>query len=286
MVMNDLHESNSELEHADVFTLVNNYFLLFFGVSCVLASMYVQELFLAMNQYRLGISVSALVGIILPVYLLTRRIGPGFRAQVRLVRPHGSKIVLVALATLAVVVLIDHIYLINQRFSPVPQEYTDSLMKLKPTGALSFALTFVGLCVMVPLGEEIVFRGIIQQTFARNMGGVLAFILAGIAFGVVHLTGHLLISVSVFGVYLGYVFWATRNLTYTVFAHGIFNAVALTQLAASGAGKGDSPPFYLTDVRVTVVAIVLFVFFLVKIKRGGPDTGPPRETLPPGDASI
>ena len=36
----------------DVFTAVNNYFLLFFCASCVLSSMYIQQLFFLVGQYR------------------------------------------------------------------------------------------------------------------------------------------------------------------------------------------------------------------------------------------
>ena len=37
-------------------------------------------------------------------------------------------------------------------------------------------------------------------------------------------------------------------------------------------------PFYLQDVRIFVVSAVLLVFFLYKIKKGGPETEPPYES--------
>jgi len=276
--MDPRDERNTDLEPVDIFTVVNNYFLLFFSASCVLASLYLQQMFMMIHQYRIGISVSAILGIILPIYLLTRRFATGFRRQLRLARPRLWPLVTIVLATLATVVIVDHIYLISQRFSPVPEYYTDSLRDLKPHDVWSFVLTFIGLCMMVPLAEEMVFRGVIQQIFSRNMGPVLGFLLAGLTFGAVHLNAHLLVSISFFGVFLGFVYYATGNLTYTIAAHSLFNGVALAQLTAMPVDAPYDLPFYMRDVRWFVVALVLLVFFIFKIKQGGSETEPPYET--------
>jgi len=277
--MDETPERNTDLSRFDLFTVVNNYFLLFFSGSCVLASMYLQQVFMMVHQNRVGISVSAILGIILPVYLLARRFAKGVRRQLRLARPRVLPLVFVVLATLATVVVVDHIYLINQQFSPVPEYYTEGLRELKPTNAWAFILTFVGLCMMVPFAEEMVFRGVIQQIFTRNMGPVLGFLLAGVTFGAVHLNPHLLISISFFGVFLGFVYYATGNLAYTITAHAVFNGVALVQLTTMPVdGDQFDLPFYMQDVRYFVVAIVLLVFLLHKIKQGGSETEPPYET--------
>jgi len=275
--MEEKPESNIELRSQDVFTAVNNYFLLFFCASCVLCSMYLQELFAFIGQYRIGITASSLVAIILPIFALLRRIGPGFAKQLHLGLPRAPQFVFVTLATLMSVVVADQIYVIGQQFSPVPEEYIESINELKPSGAWTFALSFVGLCVMVPIAEEFVFRGMIQQIFTRNMGPVIGFLLSGLIFGAVHLNAHLLVSISFFGVFLGYVFYATGNLSYSIMAHALFNAVALVQLVLGGAEEGAELPFYLRDVRIFVFCLVLFVFFLFKIKRGGPAVEPPQD---------
>lgn len=272
--MDEPPRSNLHLQQVDVFNAVNNYVLLFFCGSCVLASMYLQQVFYLMHQYRVGISVSAILGIILPVWLLTRRFAEGARRQLRLARPRVGAIIFVILATLAAVVIVDQIYLITQHFSPVPDEYAESIRELRPTGAGTFIITFLGLCLMVPLAEEMIFRGVIQQVFTRNMGGVLGFVLAGLTFGAVHLNAHLLISISFFGVFLGFIYYATGNLTYTIIAHSLFNTVALTQLTFTPTVDSDLP-FYLRDVRIFVFSLVVLIYLLYKIKQGGTETAPP-----------
>jgi membrane protease YdiL (CAAX protease family) len=209
------------------------------------------------------------------VYLLTRRFRSGVRGQLRIARPRWPRLLLVIVATAGAVVLVDQIYVITQNFSPVPTDYADAIRELKPESPLQFAVILAGLCVLVPIAEEVVFRGLIQQVFARNLGPLLAVALAGAVFGAVHLNAHLLISITVFGWYLGWVYQATGNLTYTMISHALFNLAALVQLTWSQNAADGGLPIYLQDTRIVVAALVIFVFLLFKMKEGGSETEPP-----------
>jgi len=275
--MNESQQRNSPAS-ADIFAAVNNYFLLFFCGSCVLSSMYIQQLFFILGQYRIGIGVSAIFGILLPVFLLMRKFPTGVRHQIRLARPRTHRLILVIVATAAAVVLIDQIYVFSQRLSPVPADYADAIRDLKPGSPLELAITFAGLCVLVPVAEEVVFRGMIQQIFVRNMGPWIGVALAAGVFGAAHLNAHLLLSITAFGLFLSFVFNATRNLTYTIVAHALFNVTALVQLVLQDDVLAGNLPIYLQDLWIAIVALVIFIFLIAKIREGGPETEPPSES--------
>jgi len=278
--MDEQPKSNSP--HApDIFAAVNNYFLLFFCASCVLSSIYIQQLFYLVGQYRVGIGVSSIFGIILPAYLLTRKFPAGFRGQLRLAKPRLHRLILVVVAAFAAVVLVDEIYVINQRFNPVPEDYAQAIRELKPDGALEFVITLAGLCFLVPIAEEVVFRGLIQRIFTRNMGAIIGVGLAGAVFGAIHLNANLLISITAFGWFLGFLYHVTGNLTYPMVAHAIFNGVALAQLVGDEAVEGGNLPVYLRDVWIVVAALVLMVFLIAKIKEGGSESEPPSQAPEP-----
>ena len=169
-------------------------------------------------------------------------------------------------------------YVINQHFTPVPEDYADQIRELKPQNALQLVVTILGLCFLVPVAEEMVFRGMIQRIFSRNMGPVVGVLLAGAIFGAVHLSPHLLISITCFGLFLGFLFESTGNLVYTMVAHAIFNTVALIQLTTDGSVESGNLPVYLRDVWMVVVALVLFIFLVRKIHEGGSETQPLPET--------
>jgi hypothetical protein len=277
--MENQNQSNSPAGN-DLFAVVNNYFLLFFGISCVISSLFIQSLFVSVGQYRAGIAVSSLFGIVLPVALLMRKFPGGFTGQIRLTRPRIHRLILVIVASCAAVVLVDQIYVINQHFTPVPEEYAEQIRELKPGTAWQLIVTAIGLCILVPVAEEMVFRGLIQRIFSRNMLPIVAVLLSGALFGAVHLNAHLLISITCFGWFLGFLFESTGNLVYSMVAHAIFNTVALVQLTTDASVESGNLPVYLRDVWMVVVALVLFIFLVRKIHEGGSEAQPLPETAP------
>jgi membrane protease YdiL (CAAX protease family) len=214
--------------------------------------------------------VGPIAGIIFPVYLLTRRFTMGFRQQLDIRRPTVRTGLYVLIATFFAVVIVDYIYVFSQNFMLPPVDYVEGLKELKPTGPLSVFITFMGLCIVVPIGEEIIFRGIIQKVFARNMGVVVAFILAGVFFGVIHLTPQLLLSMIAFGIYLGFLFYATSNLFYPILAHCILNSVAFVQLLYTPVDETALPPFYVQNFWTLIPALLALAYLLYRIKKGDP----------------
>jgi membrane protease YdiL (CAAX protease family) len=267
---------NEDFGGSDVFESLNQYFLLFFALCCLMSSIFIQEFFITIEQFRLGIAVAPLAGIVLPVFLLTRRFRGSIRRQLRFGGLRAVRTSQIIAATLCMVVVVDHVYLVSQQFMPVSDHYLEGLKALKPTGPGAAILTFIGLCVVVPVAEEIVFRGLIQRIFDRNMGGVLAMCLAGVLFGAVHFNPELLLSMVCFGLFLGFIFYATSNLTYTILAHATLNGVAFVQLTFEPVGEMHPAPFYLRSWWYLPVAAALALLLMREIKRGVDPT--PQET--------
>jgi membrane protease YdiL (CAAX protease family) len=283
--MEENFKGNHELEPLDIFAVFNNYLLLFFGFSCILSNVFVQQLFVMMGETRAGTVVGPVLGVVVPAYLVTHRFPGGFRKQLLIRRPQALLAAQVLIATLLVAVIVDYIYVMSEKFTTAPVEYIDGLKELKPSGAPAIALTFLGLCVLVPLAEEIVFRGLIQRVFTRNMGGVLAMVLAGAFFGVIHLQPQMLLSMIAFGIFLGYLFFATSNLTYPILAHCAFNTISWVQLVTLPVEKLDSVPPYTQSPWVLLAALAATAYLLVRIKKGGSVSAkPPRDVSGGSDA--
>lgn len=266
--MQEEMKDNPELETPDIFSAVNNYVLLFFGLSCLASSFFVRVLFFSVDELRAGLLVAPVIGIILPVYIVTRRFPQGFRRQISIARPRVLLGLHVVVATLCAVVIVDYAYALSQKFLSTPDDYIEGLKELKPTGAVSTAVTFLAICVLVPVSEEIIFRGIVQRIFARNMDGVLALVLAGVFFGATHLTPQLFLSMAIFGIFLGYLFFATGNLVYPILAHAVLNTASYIQLLALPEDQLASSPAYTHNYWVLLLSCSLLAYLLVRIKKG------------------
>jgi membrane protease YdiL (CAAX protease family) len=282
--MEEKIKGNHEFEPPDIFSVLNNYVLLLFGLTCILSSGFIQQLFYVLRQYRIGLIVAPLLGIIAPVYLITHRFPAGFRKQLRIHRPNLLQSLWVLIATSCVVVIVDYIYAFSQRFMSSPTDYVEGLKELKPEGATAIALTYLGICVLGPVGEEIIFRGIVQRVLARNMGEILALVLAGTFFGVIHLTPQLLLSMIAFGIFLGYLYFVTSNLMYPILAHCALNTVSYIQLILLPKDELASIPPYAEDPWVLGVSIVILAYVLVRMKKGASAT--PTTPQSPGDSDA
>lgn len=283
--MEENFKGNQELGPLDIFAVFNNYLLLFFGFSCILSNVFIQQLFVMMGQTRAGTVVGPVLGVILPVYLVTHRFPAGFRRQLLIRRPQVLRTAQVLIATLLVAVIVDYIYVLSAKFTAAPAEYVEGLKELKPSGGPAIVLTYFGLCVFVPLAEEIVFRGLVQRVFTRNMGGVLAMVLAGAFFGVIHLTPQMLLSMIAFGIFLGYLFYATSNLTYPILAHCAFNTISYVQLVTLPVEKLDSVPPYTRSPWVLLVALAATAYLLLRIKKGGSVSAKPPHDVSGGSGA-
>lgn len=88
------------------------------------------------------------------------------------------------------------------------------------------------------LGEEMIFRGVIQEAIERWLGGwglaapPAAVLLAALLFGVAHsISTAYVVFATVVGVYLGALFVLTGDLAAPILAHGLYDFVALVYLA-------------------------------------------------------
>ncbi len=96
-------------------------------------------------------------------------------------------------------------------------------------GAIVLVLMVV---VAAPVVEEIFYRGLVQATLQRHMGGAAAVALASVVFGVMHLQLVQLPALIAFGLVAGLLALRTGRLGSAIFAHVGFNAVTVAFLLA------------------------------------------------------
>jgi membrane protease YdiL (CAAX protease family) len=81
------------------------------------------------------------------------------------------------------------------------------------------------------LGEEALFRGLVQGYLEARLEPGTALLLASLLFGLVHpLTRAYVLLAAVFGCYLGWLWVVTQNLMTPVVAHGLYDFLALRTL--------------------------------------------------------
>jgi uncharacterized protein len=99
-------------------------------------------------------------------------------------------------------------------------------------GVLPFLLAFLGGALVTPLGEELLFRGVIAN--ALNRYGALAGVgLSAVIFGVAHGTGVIMWVAIMMGLLSGALFRKTGSVWPSVLLHMVYNGLHSTGSALS-----------------------------------------------------
>lgn len=105
-------------------------------------------------------------------------------------------------------------------------EITNAFLSVKSMGGLGLNLFIVAL--MPAIGEELVFRGVIQQHLEKwTRNGHLAVWVTAVIFSAAHFEFFGFLPRFILGLMLGYLFLYTRNLWISVFAHFVNNASSI-----------------------------------------------------------
>ena len=89
-------------------------------------------------------------------------------------------------------------------------------------------IDLVQMILFVGMGEEILFRGLIQRDLTHTFGPAVGILLATSVFTAMHLTWRSvpeLVFVFFVGLVLGYLYYKTESLTAPILAHGIGNTI-------------------------------------------------------------
>lgn len=87
-------------------------------------------------------------------------------------------------------------------------------------------LTMFTVIVLAPVFEEMLFRGIIQESASRFYGPLAGILVASTIFAIVHPNPQQVINAFFSGVILGYIYYRTRSLIPVIAIHAMNNAIA------------------------------------------------------------
>lgn len=143
----------------------------------------------------------------------------------------ASQLVLVPLLYLPLQPLVPHL---DRRLSGPANHLTGGF-----PGADLAVIGFLTVAV-VPIVEELLFRGVVLRALVRLFGGagprtgpVLAVLGTGLLFGLAHAESLELLGLAAFGVVLSILAYRTDRLGPGILAHGAFNLVAIVSTASS-----------------------------------------------------
>lgn len=112
----------------------------------------------------------------------------------------------------------------------------EALMRmLEMDGAIDLLVNLIIVAALPALGEELLFRGVVQKEFIRHMDNHhVAIILASFIFSAVHLQIQGFLPKFIIGLIVGYAYYWTKSLWYPIVIHFINNTIPTLAIFIAG----------------------------------------------------
>jgi len=163
--------------------------------------------------------------------------------------------VVLALATMVPASLLAEL---SMRIFPSDPERMALFQESLPRSSLGILVTFMTVVLVGPLGEEIVYRGLLHRLAAGFWNPVKATALASLIFALVHAEPWLLLGLMAIGVALSFLYETTGSLLACWIFHAIHNAVALVMMY--GADEVQTEPTALSGQDLLWLGVSLVVW--------------------------
>ncbi len=176
----------------------------------------------------LPVLVGQILGVFVPLALIFHR--NGWHPLRDLDLQPVPWLLIATAAVLAVAALVPTSFLaeLSMRLFPGNPERMAMFQAALPRTPLGLLLTGVTAVLVGPLGEEIVFRGLLHRLASRYWGPLKAGLLSSLVFALVHAEPWLLLGLVGVGAALAFLYEATGSLLVCFVFHAVHNALALT----------------------------------------------------------
>lgn len=144
------------------------------------------------------------------------------------------------------------------------EQMTNQMLNVKTLGGLIGNLIVIALIAAV--GEELTFRGVIQQFLTKICKNAhIAIILSAAIFSAIHFQFYGFLPRMVLGVFLGYFFYMTKSLWTSILMHFANNALAIIAyyLYHKGIIETDIDNIGATRWYITIMSVIMCAALII-----------------------
>lgn len=148
----------------------------------------------------------------------------------------------------------------------------DTTLRMLGSSSIPQLISNLIIIALIPaIGEELTFRGVIQQSFAKYLKNEhLAVWLAAIMFSAIHLQFYGFFPRMFLGVLLGYIFLYGKSLIASIFCHFMNNAIIVIYAYVSDpeTALASESSYNITNgtIAASILLLCVTAFILMRIK--------------------
>ena len=159
-------------------------------------------------------------------FLISRKEPIIKRLRIRLI--NSDLLISTIYLSFGIIIISDELDRIIHTFLPPPEYILDLNGILQPENIVGYILLFIAVAVIAPLGEELLFRGFLQQILEKHWRDVTrAILVTSLFFAMIHMNPYWFIQIYILGILLGFLAWKTNSVIPPLILHSINNTMAM-----------------------------------------------------------
>lgn len=162
-----------------------------------------------------------------------------------------AQTIVVFLGTVIVVLLFD--------FMKMVLEFVGDIEIVTSEASLfNYVITFILICILAPIWEELFFRGIVLRRLMMKWSAPVSIVLSSILFGLFHFNVVQIVYAFIIGLLLGFIYLRTGNIIIAMVLHSVSNFVSFIFIVIDGGQSNDNiiEQFMLMEKQVLVEQLV------------------------------
>ena len=182
-----------------------------------------------------------------------------------------------------VVVAIIAFSIVNGVWAQFVKPPDDTHVVLKTLKSHPAAITIVGLAfgasILAPLGEELLFRGLLFRTLASWRGNAVGAIVSSLVFGALHIGAapwQVLPLLALLGFLFAMLYWRTGSIVPGMAMHALINSQSVGVTAGTTDGQKAAWAFGITGVAFVVITFITRPWRRAPMRRRDPSVLAPR----------
>lgn len=137
-------------------------------------------------------------------------------------------------------------------------------LMIEPNNPNLWPYTLITMAILPAIGEELVFRGALQNLMIRKFGVKPGIILTALTFTLIHRQFYNILPMLALSLLLGYVYYLTGSLLTSIAMHLINNALSLFMVYYFGWTDEVTTPEFSLGISLLTAALGIYMLFLLQ----------------------
>ena len=192
--------------------------------------------------------------IIVPALLFIWRTRHAVLKAFRIKPVKPRKLFATVLLFIPVYILTDELDRLVMHFFPLPDELQRAITEMVTFTSLPQTILLIITGVLVAaVVEEMLFRGLFQQSLEYYRDPAIAIVLAAVLFAILHFNPWTSLQIPILGLILGYVTWQSQSILPAVLLHALNNGVSMIFINL----QSEQMAWYARNDHVNLPLIIL-----------------------------